>query len=360
MLKRIPIALLMIGLTGCASTATQSNANTAQQHVSLSTTNNPGQIPFTESDAQPYTPMPKSAGMERRLDMKLHELENQMANVERRRQELNRLLIESENRYKPLRENATDQQITKYQAAQRASQNRIASLEAELELETARIENRLEETLAQLENHYAYQQARLEAEHRLKRTQQTVRARSQTARLTAQSNMRQADETPPVMQDGVAYYDLANGEGSEPPAKTSALEPGKTEARPENTDGAQGITSRPASPPGDSNPEFPEQLAPPYAEEESITVKDGNRMRIKYDAVLVYHEKETRNLWTNYLRAYGETDLFESRNDEQGEYYIYLGTFDTPERAKRRLSSVEDTIGSKVNSRIVTRDLSRS
>lgn len=356
MLTRIPLALLIIGLSGCGSTLIHPNVDTGTEHrqVTLTTTDNPGQIPYSEDDVKPYTPMPRSAGMERRLDMKLHELEKQMGDVERRRKELNRLLIERENRYKPLRENATDQQIAKYQAAQRASQNRIASLQAELELETARIENRLDETLAQLENHYAYQRARLEAEHRLKRTQETIRARSQTAQLSAETNMMRADEAEPVLEDGVAYYDLA-GQGDR-----SALDGEDVELVAVHNGAEPTITSRPPSPPGDSNPDLPEQLAPPYASSDSIVVRDGDELRIKYDAVLVYHEKETRNLWTKYLRAYGETDLFESRNDEQGEYYIYLGTFDSPERAKRRLSSVEDTIGSEVNSRIVTRDLSRS
>lgn len=357
MLNRLPIVLAVLALSGCATT--QSGPAEPQPKVSLTTTENPGHIPFTEQDVQPFTPMPKSAGMERRLDRKLHELEKQMETVERRRRDLNRLLIESENRYKPLREDATDAQVAKYQAAQRASQKRIAALKTELDLETTAIENRLEETLAQLENHYAYQQARLKAEHRIKRTQETIKARSETALLTAEKDMLQADETKPVLEDGVAYYDLADdGYASAPPAREERQP--KRDARTENRANDEPVTSRPASPPGNSDPDFPEQLAPPYAGDDSITVRDGNGMRIKYDAVLVYHEEETRDLWTGYLRAYGEDELFESHNPESGEYYIYLGTFSNPEAAQQRLASVEQTIGSAVNSKIVTRDLSSS
>lgn len=352
MLKRIPITLLVLLLTGCAGHQ-QVPADSVSQ-VNVSTTDNPGRIPFTDQDVRPFTPMPKSAGMERRLDMKLHELEGQLEDVERKRQELNRLVIESENRYKPLRQNATDSQVQKYQAAQRAHQQRIAQLNAQLEMQTAEIENRLEETLVQLENHYAYQQARLQAEHNLKRTQHEVRARAEKAKINATSGMLEASEAPPVLEDGVAYYDMDEGGAGRAESQRSKREP-----RPENTDSPAKATSRPASPPGTSDPDFPEQLAPPYASEERTTVRSARDMRIKYDAVLVYHEKETRNLWTNFLRAYGETDLFESRNDADGEYYIYVGTFDDPDRAQRRLAEIEETIGSKINSRIVTRDLTR-
>lgn len=356
MLKRIPILLFVTGLSGCAITQPQPAEDMPQ--VSINTTDNPGQIPFTEEDVKPFTPMPKSAGMERRLDMKLHNLEAQLEEVERQRHELNRLIIESENTYKPLRQNATDQQVRKYRAAQRAHQEKIAQLNAQLEVQTAEIENRLEETLAQLENHYAYQKAKLDAEHRLKRTQQTVRARAEKAKLTATNEMLEAGQTEPVLDDGVAYYDLAS-EGADHPQRKGGAPDSSAAPGPKRNDQAAEVTSRPASPPGSSNPDFPEQLAPAHANEDSIVVRDGGSMRIKYDAVLVYHEKETRDLWTNYLRAYGETELFESRSEEDGEYYIYLGTFNDPSRAERRLSDVEETIGSKINSRIVTRDLSR-
>lgn len=352
MLKRIPITLLVLSLSGCAGH--QKVPAESMPQVNVSTTDNPGRIPFTDQDVRPYTPMPKSAGMERRLDMKLHELEGQLEEVERKRRELNRLVIESENRYKPLRQNATDSQVQKYQAAQRSYQQRIAQLNAQLEVQTADIENRLEETLAQLENHYAYQRARLQAEHNLKRTQHEVRARAEKAKISATNGMLGASEAPPVLEDGVAYYDMGDRG-----AVTSGLGPSKREPRPESMDDPAKPTSRPASPPGTSDPDFLGQLAPPYANEERTAVRNARDMRIKYDAVLVYHEKETRNLWTNFLRAYGETDLFESRNDADGEYYIYVGTFDDPDRAQRRLSDIEKTIGSKINSRIVTRDLTR-
>lgn len=320
---------------------------------------NPGAMPVTEDDVEPYTPMPKSAGMERRLDHKLFDLERQMKDVERRRNELNRLLIESENRYKPLRRDATSEQMRAHQAAQRASQNRIAALEAELDLKTTDIQNRLDETLAQLDNYYDYQQARLEAERRLKTTQHKIKARTESARLSAQADMELANEQEPAFYEGVSYSDIGTL-GSESGPVEEEKDEEVEEARPATSNDGGQVTSRPASPPGGTRPDFPRQLAPAHADPDNVMVLDGQDRRIKYDAVLVYHDKETRDIWTNYLRAYGEKDLFESRNLDQGEYYIYLGTFDSPERAQKRLSTIEETIGSTVNSRIATRDLSPS
>lgn len=350
MLKLISVTLLVLSLVGCASH--QQVPETSSPQASVSKTDNPGRIPFTGQDIRPYTPMPKSAGMERRLDLKLHELEGQLEDVERKRRELNQLVIESENRYKPLRQDATNSQVQKYQAAQRTYQQKIAQLNAQLEVQTAEIENRLEETLAQLDSHYAYQRAKLQAEHNLKRTQHEVRARTEKAKVIASNGMLGATEAPPVLEGGVAYYDAKGGDAEESGRSTADVQE-------KNTGERMKATSRPASPPGSSDPDLPEQLAPSFANEENVLVRDGTDMRIKYDAVLVYSEEETRDLWTNFLRAYGETDVFESHNAASGEYFIYVGTFSDVAAAQRRLSDIEETIGTKMKSRIVTRDLTR-
>lgn len=356
MRRLIFFGISAIIVSGCASTGPNVHTD-LKEPVTTNFTSEPGPIPTTDEDVTPFTNMPRSVGAERRLDYKLSVLENKIQEVASYESNLNQLIIESKNRYAPLRQNSTAQQIRAHQEAKADYNSRIASLRAELELKTAAVENELEKALAEIDARIAVQQAELEAKRKYERAKERNRARTAKAKLQALQEMDQANEIEPVLSEGVSYSAIAES-SAHTEATESTSSKGKDDATHQDPDTLS--LSKPSTPPGSFKPDFPEQLAPAYANPNNVTVEPAGAHRIKYDAVLVYHDKKTREIWFGYLHAYGVESMFRSHNQEKGEYYIYLGTYNEANQAQDRLAKVEAKIGNELNARIVTRDLSSS
>lgn len=361
-MRTLMIAVIVLGIAGCSSTPVVEDVKeTPTPRISTS----PGPIPMMEEDVRPFTELPQTAGVERRLDSKLYELNSQLEEVDRKRSELNQLVIESENAYRPLLRDGTDQQVLEYQEAQRTHQAEIARMSAELDLKNAQVQNELDALLAKLEAEYEVAEAQLRAKLRYQKTKAMTNARTQQAKLKARSGMDQAGTVEPVMIDGYTHnpspasssglYYLDRLEEQRRKEREETEEQSEQKAPP-----APAVTQRIESPPGTSSPDHLEELAPPYSEKVKVEYYSTPQKRIKYDAVLVYEDKESREMWFGYLNAYGVKDLFRSDNAELGEYFIYLGTYSDSSNASQRIEEVADTIGTTVNSRVVVRDLTRT
>lgn len=300
--KGLVVAISIISLSGCAS-----QPSSAFRLV-------------PDTGEQPETPYERYAMLNKRYEMLQHELNR----IAQDKQELEELLIHARNELQPARRQ-TEDQVEVYQAGVLAAQAEVARRQAVTQLSIAELENDFDRQISDLDTALELEIAKLKQSYAKQRTKLAIEHRTTVAQLSTSNMMGVATVTPPVMVDGRTY---------------DTTQPKVVQVQPEATPSDEGSYQKVSL------------IKPKPATQEKQPPR-----RVKYDAVLVFEDSETRDLWFNFLTAHKINEKFKSQNREKGEFYIYVGTYNNPRQAQTRLNYVTSKIGTGSNAKLVTRTL---